>query len=106
MNVEAQPPAKRPGALKERLKVLMAEYGMLAIIVFIAISAAVYAGAYAAMAFGWKPESTAGTVGTAGAAYVAYRFTLPFRVAAAVLLTPLIARVLVRMGVRRPRPPA
>jgi hypothetical protein len=106
VNVNAPPPAKRRTALKDRLKALVEEYGALAIIVFIALSVIVYGSAYAAIALGWRPQSTAGTVGTAGAAYVAYRLTLPVRLAAAVLLTPLVARVLVRLRLRGPRPRA
>ena len=81
----------------------MEEYGALALGVFIALSALVYAGAYAAISLGWRPASTAATVGTAGAAYVAYRLTLPLRVPAAILLTPVVARALERLRLRRPR---
>ncbi|HZA13015.1 MAG TPA: hypothetical protein VE618_00905 [Myxococcaceae bacterium] len=106
MDPQATPPATRRPSLKERLKALIEEYGALALGVFIGLSALVYAGAYAAIALGWRPQSTAGTVGTAGAAYVAYRLTLPIRVPAALVLTPLVARALEKLRLRRPRSPA
>jgi hypothetical protein len=105
MNADGHPPQKRRGARLERLKALIAEYGALAIIVFAVISALVFAGAYAAISLGFKPASATGTMSTAGAAYVAYRLTLLFRVSAAVLLTPVVARVLERLRLRRPRRP-
>ncbi|HYX90299.1 MAG TPA: hypothetical protein VE782_01955 [Myxococcaceae bacterium] len=106
MNAEAPPPRNKRSSLMERLKRLVAEYGVLAVFVFVAVSVIVFAGAYAAISLGWKPTSTAGTVGTAAAAYVAYRLTLVFRIAAAVLLTPLVARLLERLRLRRRPPPA
>jgi hypothetical protein len=103
--MEAQPQSRPRPPIKERLKALVAEYGMLAIVVFIAISLLVFAGMYAAVSAGWRPESAAGTAGTLLTAYVAYRTTLLLRIAAAALVTPVVARAMERMGLRR-RPPS
>jgi small-conductance mechanosensitive channel len=107
MEADVRPPEKRRGLLKERLKRLVAEYGALGIIVYFAIYAIVLASAYVAISlFGWKPESAAAAMGAAAAAWAVGRITLPFRLVAAVLLTPIVARVLERLRLRRPRPPA
>jgi hypothetical protein len=106
MDPHATPPARPRPSLKDRLKRLVEEYGATAIGVFLALWVLVFAGACVAIAYGWRPQSTAGTVGTVAAAYVVLRLTLPIRVPATLVLTPLVARAMKRLRQRRPRSPA
>lgn len=89
--------------MKERLKALYEEYGTLAIIIFAVLWVGTLGSIWTAMKFGWRPESVAGEAGTFGAAYVAFRFTLPFRIGATFVITPILAKLLERLRLRRPR---
>lgn len=91
--------------LKDRLKKLFEEYGNLAIVVFVVISAITYGSIWMAIKTGWNPESAAGETGSLLAAYVVYRPTIFARVPLTVVLTPIIARILEKLRLRRPRPP-
>jgi hypothetical protein len=93
--VDAQseiPPAKP--SLKTRLSTLLAEYGKLAIILYLVIFALVLAGFAIGIGAGMKVESAAGGAGVLGAAYLATKVTQPIRILATLALTPLVARAL------------
>ena len=79
--------------MRKNLKQLLAEYGRVAIVVYLVIFVAVLVGSYAAIRMGWKSESAAGTAGTLGAAYLATKLTQPIRIAATLALTPLVAKI-------------
>src|SRR5688500_15284558 len=81
--------AKKP-PLSERLKALFAEYGQLAIVIYLAIFIAVLAGFAVAIRLGVQVEGTAGTAGTLGAAWLATKLTQPLPIAATLALTPLV----------------
>jgi hypothetical protein len=81
---------------KERLKNLLAEYGRLALYVYLAIFAIVLAGFALAIQTGISVESTAGKAGIWGAAWVATKVTQPLRILATLALTPLVAQLLKR----------
>jgi hypothetical protein len=66
--------------------------------------AIVLVGFALAIQLGFETESTAGTLGTWGAAYVATQLTKPLRLAATVLITPVLGAFLRRF--RRPEAPA
>jgi hypothetical protein len=83
---------------RKRLKQLLAEYGKLALYVYLAIFALVLAGFALAISMGIKVESAAGQAGIWGAAWLATKVTQPLRILATLALTPLVARLL-----RRPR---
>ncbi|MBX5483282.1 MAG: DUF1279 domain-containing protein [Myxococcaceae bacterium] len=100
--MEPSTPGTKPSA-REKLKRLFEEYGLVAIGVFVVIWVLVLGGLYLAVKFGWKPESAAGEAGTFGVAYIAFRFTLPLRIGATVVLTPVVARVLERFKLRKPQ---
>src|SRR3954469_5425480 len=99
-------PQNRKPSSKERLKKLFEEYGSVAIGVFVVLWVTVLGGIWLAVKFGWKPESAAGEGGTFGGAYIAFRVTRPIRIGATVVLTPIIGRVLERLKLRKPKPPA
>jgi hypothetical protein len=84
---------------RERLKNLLAEYGKIAIYVYLGIFAVVFAGFAVAIQSGMKVESATGKAGLIGAAWLATKVTQPLRILAALALTPLVARL-----VRRRKP--
>ena len=90
--------------MRKTLKHILAEYGAVALTVYLTIFALVFVGAYVAVAMGWRPESLSGKVGTWVIAYGIVKLTQPLRIGATLLLTPLVARVYERLrGPRTPR---
>lgn len=87
--------------MRRTLKDVLAEYGAIALVVYLAIFVVVLVSFVFAIRLGFRPESTAGGLGTLAAAYIATKVTQPLRIAGALLLTPLVARVWERW---RPRP--
>jgi hypothetical protein len=96
-------PTAKPST-SERLKALVAEWGALLAVVWFSLFAIVLVGFALAIQLGFETESTAGTLGTWGAAYVATQLTKPLRLAATVLITPALGALLKRF--RRPQAPA
>jgi hypothetical protein len=101
--------------VKDKFKKFVEEYGAIAIITYFVIFFLVFGGAAVAISAGFTAadgqvdtEGAGGWLGrksvTLGAAYVLTRLTLPFRLAAVFVLTPIIARVYERMR-GRPTPP-
>jgi hypothetical protein len=86
------------------LKALVAEWGPLLAVVWFSIFAIVLVGFALAIQLGFETQSTAGTLGTWGAAYVATQLTKPLRLAATVLITPALGAFLRRLR-RRGAPP-
>lgn len=88
------PSAKAKPPIKERLQELMAEYGSIALIVFFSLFVLTYMGFYLAIEAGVDVgDSTAGATGTYVAAWLATKLTMPLRIGATLLLTPLVAFV-------------
>lgn len=85
----------------QKLKALMNEYGGVAIGVYLSTFVVAMVVFSSAIAFGAQIESTAGTAGTLGAAWVLTKATQPVRIIATLALTPLVAKLW-----RRFRPPA
>lgn len=81
---------------KERLKALLAEYGSVAIWTYFGLFFVVLGGFAAAIALGLDIDSAKGGAGVLGAAYVATKLTQPLRIAGALALTPLVARLVRR----------
>ncbi|MEJ7732243.1 MAG: hypothetical protein WKG00_23930 [Polyangiaceae bacterium] len=97
--------AKKP-PLSERLKALFAEYGQLAIVIYLVIFVVVLAGFALAIRFGVQVDGTAGAAGTLGAAWLATKLTQPLRIAAALALTPVVAALRHRLRGTTPAAPA
>jgi hypothetical protein len=89
--------------VKKTLKGILAEYGVVAVVLYFAIFGMVLAGTYLAIRAGWTPKSAAGKTGTFVAAYVVTKLTQPIRIAVTVLLTPFFARVYERVTGRSAR---
>lgn len=97
---EPQPTEKRL-TVQEKLKLLFEEFGYVAVGIYFVIWVLTLGGIWAAMTAGWQPETTAGQAGTFGAAYLVFRATLPPRIAATLVLTPVVAKLLERFGLRK-----
>jgi hypothetical protein len=89
--------------VKKTIQHLLTEYGAVAVVVYFAIFFLVLGGFWAGIQFGWRPESAVGGVGAFTAAYIATKLTQPLRIAATLLLTPVIVRVYDRMRGRPSR---
>lgn len=84
-------------AMRRSVKDLLAEYGTVALIVYLSIFAAALTGFWFAIRLGWRTESAAGSAGALAAAYVATKVTQPIRIAATLVLTPIIAKLYERI---------
>lgn len=91
--------------MRKTVQHLLTEYGTVAVFVYFAIFFAVLFGFWAAIRFGWRASSAAGSVGAWTAAYIATKLTQPLRIAATVALTPLVAKGYERVTRRGPARP-
>lgn len=87
--------------MRKSLKQVMAEYGPVALTVYLVLFAGVLAGSWAAIRLGWSPSGAAGSAGTFAAAYVFTKLTQPLRIAATLALTPIVAKVHARLTSQR-----
>jgi hypothetical protein len=92
----AQPSPNTPSR-KDRLQKLVVEYGSLALWVYFGIFVIVIVGFAATIRLGLNVESTAGTAGVWGAAYVSTKLTQPLRILATLALTPVLMHVVRRI---------
>lgn len=84
--------------MRKTLQQVLAEYGRVALVVYVALFLAVLVGSWTAIRLGWRPESAAGDVGTFTAAYLVTTLTQPLRIAATLAFTPLVAKVQERLA--------
>jgi len=84
--------------VKKTAQKLLAEYGTVAVVVYFAIFFAVLGGFWLAIRLGWQPTSAAGSVGTFAAAYIATKVTQPIRIAATLVITPIVAKIYERVS--------
>jgi hypothetical protein len=78
---------------REKLKVLLEEYGRVAIGTYLVIWLSVLTGFAIAIASGFRTESTQGGAGVLLGAWVATKLTQPLRIGATLALTPLVATI-------------
>jgi hypothetical protein len=83
--------------VRQTIKQVMAEYGIIALVLYLLMFTLVLLGAYAAIKAGWAPQGVAGKTGTWVVAYLIAKSTSPIRIAAAVALSPIVARVIDRL---------
>lgn len=76
------------------LRRILAQYGMIAVVVHLVLHTAVLFGFYLAIKMGWTPTGIAGEAGVWTVAYILTKLTQPPRLALTVLITPFIARLL------------
>lgn len=90
--------------MRATLKQILAEYGAIAVVIYLAIFGLVLGGAWLAIRIGWTPTGVAGNAGVFTAAYLFTKVTQPLRIGATVVLTPVAGRLWHRAIARR-RPP-
>jgi hypothetical protein len=83
--------------VKKTVQTLLAEYGTVAVVVYFVIFFGVLFGFWLAIRFGWRSTSAVGAAGTWAAAYVATKLTQPIRIAATLMVTPVVAKVYARL---------
>ena len=88
--------------LKERLAKQFSEYPKIALITYLCLSLAAIIGFSIAIAVGAEPSSATGTIGVIGAGWLAAKATMPLRILATLVITPLIATLIARLRRRRP----
>lgn len=84
-------------------KRVVAEYGLVALVIHYVVFAIVIVCAYLAMTAGWEPSGKIAGVGTWAAAYVVAKITQPVRIIITVALAPLAARLYSRLTGRDTR---
>jgi len=83
--------------MRKKLETLLTEYGVVALVLYFAIFVLVLVGSWIAIRAGWSTTSVGGRASTLAAAYVVTKLTQPLRIAATVVLTPLLAKGWERM---------
>lgn len=79
--------------MRRTLKQIFAEYGAIAVAIYLTLFSVVLVGAYFAIRLGWSPESVSGNAGAWTAAYVITKITQPLRIPATVVLTGVVGRL-------------
>ncbi|MEO7502123.1 MAG: hypothetical protein ABIW94_05765 [Gemmatimonadaceae bacterium] len=79
--------------MRTTLKQVFAEYGAIAVVLYLVLFTVVMIGAYLAIRLGWAPGGVTGQAGAWTAAYIITKLTQPLRIAATVALTALIGRI-------------
>ncbi len=79
--------------MRKTLKNIFAEYGAIAVVVYLSIFFIVLIGAWLGIRLGWAPGGVAGAAGTWTAAYIVTKITQPLRIGATVLLTTFLGRL-------------
>jgi hypothetical protein len=88
--------------VSERFKELMAEYGAIALVLYLSIFAAVLVGFAAAIRTGVDVDSAAGETGLWASAWLATKAVQPIRIGATLVLTPVIGSIWFRVTGRTP----
>jgi hypothetical protein len=91
--------AEKP-TLKERLKLLFAEYGKLAIAVYVVLYALTVAVLLILVQAGFEIEGATEGATAFGAIWFATRLSTPFRIAATLALTPIVSALIKRFRSR------
>jgi hypothetical protein len=86
--------------MRATLKHILAEYGTVALTLYLVIFALVLGVSWIALQAGWSPQSTSGKAGTFAAAYLITKLTQPLRIGATIVLTPLVAKAYERLTAR------
>ena len=79
--------------MRATLKQVFAEYGAIAVVLYLVLFTVVMVGAYLAIRLGWTPGSVTGHAGAWTAAYIVTKITQPLRIAATVMLTAVVGKL-------------
>lgn len=75
------------------LRRILAQYGTIAVVVYLALHMIVLFAFYLAIKMGWTPQGIAGEAGIWTVAYIFTKLTQPARLGLTLILTPFIARL-------------
>ncbi len=78
--------------MRRTLKQVFTDYGPVALVLYFAIFFLVLGGVWLGLRAGWTPKSMSGSAGTFAAAYIITKLTQPLRIAATIVLTPIVGR--------------
>jgi len=90
--------------MRDKLKALLENYGGVALGTYLVLWLAVLAGFAIAIAAGFRAQSAESSAGVLLGAYLATKVTQPLRIAATLVLTPVVAAVLRRFRGAPPKP--
>ncbi len=79
--------------MRKTLKNVFAEYGAIAVVVYLTLFTIVLVGSYFAIRMGWSPGGAAGQAGAWTAAYLVTKIAQPLRIGATVLITTFVGRL-------------
>ena len=79
--------------MRKTLKNILAEYGAIAVVVYLTLFTIVFVGSYFAIRLGWTPGSVAGEAGAWTAAYIVTKVAQPLRIGATVLITTFLGKL-------------
>ena len=79
--------------MRKTLKNVLAEYGAIAVVVYLTLFTLVFVGSYFAIRLGWTPGSVAGQAGAWTAAYLVTKVAQPLRIAGTVLITTFVGKM-------------
>jgi len=79
--------------MRKTLKNVFAEYGAIAVVVYLTLFTTVLVGSYFAIRLGWTPGGVAGQAGAWTAAYLVTKIAQPLRIAATVLITTFVGKL-------------
>ena len=82
--------------MKEKLQKLMAEYGLIALAVYLTTFVVTMTGFSIAIMQGFEVEGHSSAAGVLGAAWIATKVTQPIRIGVTLALTPVIGTYLKR----------
>lgn len=92
--------------MKQKLKKLFEEYGRVGIVTYFVIYGLTLVGIAVAISMGFEIEGASGTAGLLAGTWVASRATLPLRIGATILLTPVVHSVYRKFRPVKPGPAA
>ena len=79
--------------MRKTLKQVMAEYGAIAVVVYLVLFTIVFVGSYFAIRLGWTPGSVTGQAGAWTAAYIFTKITQPLRIGATVIVATFLGKL-------------
>jgi len=97
---------KKPSkpTLKARLEEHLSEYGPIALVIYLSVSALTITGFYIAISTGLSDgDSSSWSFGSLVAAWLAAKLTLPLRIGATFVLTPIAASLLIKLRKTQPK---
>lgn len=78
---------------RDNYEALLAEYGMIALGVYLTIFIGTVTAFYVAIQMGWSADGASAEAGKIGAAYLASKALQPVRIVATIAITPVVAKV-------------